>query len=545
MTRTQRNQTKNRAARTVCAAGLLAVLAGVAPGQTFQRFNGTDATERAYDIEETFGGGYVTAGERDGMFDPAGGIDPSDMLVTRYDVDGKPIWSTQIGGFARDVAYSVHQASNGDFIVAGMTESVGPILGLVISRLDPTGIVLWTHAYPGDVFFELFNPGPDGTRPQVAVRESRETGDIIAVTNVAPTAGGQLGEYVRTTAAGIPLVEVTYSIPALGPLTEMGFSDLKELPNGDVVITGFINTRPPDPLGLPPDFEVLAMRIAPGGAPIWANATGELLPDNPAQEVGYGIDVGPNGTPLVIGASTDAGGPLLATSHLWLDAGGVLLFNNQVDGMVPAYAATRFNDNLDVATGAQDFFLPGPGAHGTAAGISFDAVGSPLWLYTYGPNLNPRDRATGVTPVRFGESVCGWAFSAWEDYPLAIGGDDQHLIKVNDLGSSGCCEDRIPMDVREPVLQQLPLQFQLIGDEQFEPWGNWARVGLVDVIKCYHPTCTPCVVDFDGNGLLNVDDIDLFVMFFTSSDARADLDCNGLLNVDDIDRFVALFLGGC
>ncbi|MEQ8768975.1 MAG: agmatine deiminase family protein [Phycisphaerales bacterium] len=56
----------------------------------------------------------------------------------------------------------------------------------------------------------------------------------------------------------------------------------------------------------------------------------------------------------------------------------------------------------------------------------------------------------------------------------------------------------------------------------------------------------PCPADCDGNGTLNVDDVDCFVAGFLASDpATADCDDNGALNVDDVDCFVASFLAGC
>lgn len=54
-----------------------------------------------------------------------------------------------------------------------------------------------------------------------------------------------------------------------------------------------------------------------------------------------------------------------------------------------------------------------------------------------------------------------------------------------------------------------------------------------------------CLADLDGNGTLNLDDIDAFVAAFISSDLNADLDDNGTLNLDDVDAFIAAFLAGC
>ncbi len=525
------------------AAAAIALSAGTANAQTFQRFNGTDRAEKAWDIESLDDGGYVTAGERTGIFGiPGGPPDDSDMLVTRYDASGTPVWSTQVGGFLRDVAYSVDRTSDGGFIVAGMTESVGATLGLSLTKLGPGGTVAWSFAYPGDVFAELSNPAPDGTPPQVAVRESA-SGDIIVVTNFANTLGGQNGVYVRTTPTGAPIVQASYLDSVIGPRSRVSFADLKELPGGDIVITGFYELDDDNPFGIPADTDILTMRITPAGVPVWAFANGEPI-GTFATEAGYGIDVDPAGGRFVVGASTDKAAPTVATAHLWFDTTGALLFNNDVTGMAPAYGATRYNSDADVATAGQDFFLPGAGMHGTAAGVSFDAGGTPLWLYTYGPNVIPRDRATAVAPARVAGG-CGWIFSGWERYPLAPGAEDQHLIKVNDSGSSGCCEDERPLDPDLPLIVQRPLQIQHVPHQSFEPWGSWEPIDLIDVVKCESPDCTPCPADLNGDGALNVDDIDAFIAAFLAGEALADLICDGVLNVDDIDEFIALFLAGC
>lgn len=51
--------------------------------------------------------------------------------------------------------------------------------------------------------------------------------------------------------------------------------------------------------------------------------------------------------------------------------------------------------------------------------------------------------------------------------------------------------------------------------------------------------------DADVNGVLNVDDIDMFVASFLAGDHAADLDGNGTINLDDIDAFVTAFFMGC
>ncbi|MEZ6317757.1 MAG: beta-propeller fold lactonase family protein [Phycisphaerales bacterium] len=55
----------------------------------------------------------------------------------------------------------------------------------------------------------------------------------------------------------------------------------------------------------------------------------------------------------------------------------------------------------------------------------------------------------------------------------------------------------------------------------------------------------PCPPDINGDGVLNLDDINLFADAFTAGDLLADADGNGILNLDDVNLFAAGFLAGC
>ncbi len=55
----------------------------------------------------------------------------------------------------------------------------------------------------------------------------------------------------------------------------------------------------------------------------------------------------------------------------------------------------------------------------------------------------------------------------------------------------------------------------------------------------------PCVSDFDGNGFVNGDDFDAFVILFEAGDLGADIDGNTFVNGDDFDYFVQHFEAGC
>ncbi|MEZ6318676.1 MAG: GC-type dockerin domain-anchored protein [Phycisphaerales bacterium] len=55
--------------------------------------------------------------------------------------------------------------------------------------------------------------------------------------------------------------------------------------------------------------------------------------------------------------------------------------------------------------------------------------------------------------------------------------------------------------------------------------------------------CNPA--DVDGNGTLNLDDVNAFATAFTNGDLVADLDGNGTLNLDDVNLFAASFIARC
>jgi len=64
-------------------------------------------------------------------------------------------------------------------------------------------------------------------------------------------------------------------------------------------------------------------------------------------------------------------------------------------------------------------------------------------------------------------------------------------------------------------------------------------------LGAYEFTPPPCPADLNGDGALNFDDIDAFVVAFLAGDGLADLDGNGVINFDDIDLFVNTWLSGC
>ncbi len=58
--------------------------------------------------------------------------------------------------------------------------------------------------------------------------------------------------------------------------------------------------------------------------------------------------------------------------------------------------------------------------------------------------------------------------------------------------------------------------------------------------------CSPdCPADLTGDGILELGDLTVFVIAFSSQDLAADLNADGLLDLGDIQIFVQAYVDGC
>ena len=99
-------------------------------------FYETDS-QTAQSVQQTSDGGYIVAGATGFFF---GG--EADFWVLKLDENGSIMWQKTYGGNKSDVAESVHQTSDGGYIVAGITSSfTGSGTDAWILKLDENGNV--------------------------------------------------------------------------------------------------------------------------------------------------------------------------------------------------------------------------------------------------------------------------------------------------------------------------------------------------------------------------------------------------------------------
>jgi uncharacterized delta-60 repeat protein len=112
----------------------------------WSRTYGGSNNEEAFSVQQTLDGGYIIAGYME-----YSGSANADFYLVKTDSCGGEQWSKTYGGTGDDKAYSVRQAVDGGYIVAGYTESFGAGQSdFYLVKTDSSGKVQWSRTYGGD-----------------------------------------------------------------------------------------------------------------------------------------------------------------------------------------------------------------------------------------------------------------------------------------------------------------------------------------------------------------------------------------------------------
>ncbi len=106
---------------------------------------GDTGTDQGSDVEQTADGGYIVAGEiyRSG----SGG---REAYLVKTDADGDTLWTRTFGGSASDAGSSVRLTADGGYILSGYTESYGAgSRDVFLTRTNLSGIQIWSRTYGG------------------------------------------------------------------------------------------------------------------------------------------------------------------------------------------------------------------------------------------------------------------------------------------------------------------------------------------------------------------------------------------------------------
>jgi hypothetical protein len=81
---------------------------------------GESNDDDAWSIQQTTDGGYIVAGWTNSL-----GTGSYDVYVIKLDANGNKLWEKTFGGSSDDAAFSIQQTKDGGYIIAGLTNSFG------------------------------------------------------------------------------------------------------------------------------------------------------------------------------------------------------------------------------------------------------------------------------------------------------------------------------------------------------------------------------------------------------------------------------------
>ena len=131
----------------------------------WQKAYGGEHGETAYSIQQTMDGGYIIAGVTN-----SSEKGDQDAWIWKVDAQGEIQWQKGYGGQHGEGAYSIHQAADDGYILAGVTNSFGNgDYDAWVLKLDASGEVQWQKTYGaqhGDV--------------ALAIQQAKDGGYIVA-----------------------------------------------------------------------------------------------------------------------------------------------------------------------------------------------------------------------------------------------------------------------------------------------------------------------------------------------------------------------------
>ncbi|MBP6390398.1 MAG: T9SS type A sorting domain-containing protein [Flavobacteriales bacterium] len=301
------------------------------PGIQWQTSIGGSGFERAWAIEPTSDGGYITAGmteSNDG--DVTGHHGSADYWVAKLDATGAIQWQRALGGIGIEWGKDVVEASDGGYIVVGYAETVNGDVQSThgfcdywVVKLDMNGGIAWKRSFGGS-----YDEQPES----IAVASD---GGYLIVGNTHSDDGDVTMNHGATDLWAVKM-DVNGFIQwqrSYGGTNGENAYAAQPMSDGGWMVAGSTYSNDGDVSGQHGSMDAWVLRLDSLGTLLWQRTLGGTDVD-----VAYGILVCSGGGTLMVGESRSDDGDLTANqggSDYWvvkLDDGGALEWQRSLGG---------------------------------------------------------------------------------------------------------------------------------------------------------------------------------------------------------------------
>jgi hypothetical protein len=174
----------------------------------------------AWAVTADAAGNFIVAGH---TFPFSTGL--SEAYLLKINPDGDTVWTRTYTGIGIAGANSIMSSGDGNFLVAGNTDSIGRgSAGAFLFKINPAGDTVWTEAYTGAEYIGDITPTSDGNFIATGITYSA-LGDLVCLFSIISDC------YARNNAL------FTFKIPVSGDSLNHGYTPLK-VPSGMTVSPG-------------------------------------------------------------------------------------------------------------------------------------------------------------------------------------------------------------------------------------------------------------------------------------------------------------------
>ncbi len=368
-------------------------LVAIIPERFSVAYGGADI-DVAFAVAVLEEGGYLLGGNT--FSTGAGG---QDCLLIKLDDEGGVIWQVTYGGEGTDNIQSLLETPDGEFIVAGYTESFGVgEFDCWVLKLDPDGNIIWQKTYGGSAI-----------EYGKAIRNTSDGGLVLLVNTGSFGAGTHDIWVIKLTHDGDITWQKTYGSTAV----ENSYT-IEETLDGGFVIAGNVNNLNSENMS-----DTCVIKLASDGRLEWSRKYG-----GPADDNAYAVTPLANGGYLVAGHTRSFGAGAFDVWVLQLDSIGDIVWQRSYGGGSNDFAFSlyeREDGGLMVGGSSSSF---GAGEFDLWI-LSLNPDGDIEWQETFGGPLDDSGKSYSIRPTGDGGIVVPGRTASY-----GAGDYDAWLIKI-------------------------------------------------------------------------------------------------------------------